>query len=86
MKKQLTVVIVACLVMTLLSSCNTLSSALTHGKSSVFMMRAPKDLEVTCNGKPLEKVRDKFAGKITARMTNGYVCTKLLLPVITLRL
>ncbi len=87
MKKLLTVVC-GCIGLFSLNSCGVLSSALTHGKSTVFMMRAPKDIEVTSGGKKLELTRDVFAAKsrtssngiYNTTTTTSYYATGVKLP------
>ena len=61
MKKVITTFTTACLATAIFSSCGTLNSAFTHGKSTVSMMQAPKDLEVSANGKKLELTKEVFA-------------------------
>ena len=74
MKKLITVTI-ACFAIMSFSSCGTLNNALLHGKSSVFMMRAPQDLEIKCNGVILDKTRDVFASKSRSHSNGIYKST-----------
>ena len=86
--KKLLVIVAGFYTLFTFSSCGVLSNALTHGKSSVFMMRAPKDLEVSSNGQKLELVRDVFAAKSRSHdngiykttTTTSYYATAVKLP------
>ena len=74
MKKLLSIAI-AFFALISFSSCGTLNSAFTHGKSSVFLMRAPGDVEVTCNGKKLDQSQEVFASKSRSHSNGVYKTT-----------
>ena len=74
MKKLMTIVC-GCFGLMSLNSCGVLNTAFTHGKSTVFMMRSPGDIEVTCEGKKLDKVRDVFAAKSRTHSNGVYNTT-----------
>lgn len=69
MKKLLTLALV-CGSLLSLSSCGVIVNAMKHGQSSVFMMRAPQDLEISSKGVKLDKTRDVFAAK-SRESSNG---------------
>jgi hypothetical protein len=70
MKKLMTIG-AACYMLTMFSSCGTFNSLFTHGKSSVFLMQSPADVEVACNGVKLDKSKEVFAAK--SRTSHGGV-------------
>lgn len=60
--KKLFIIAASCVAVTSLTGCfGTISNALSHGKSTVSLMRAPQDLQVSVNGKELEKTKEMFA-------------------------
>ena len=66
MKKLLAVSLALCSSI-LLSSCwGTFVNVLSHGKSTVSLMQAPKDLQVRSNGVKLPIVSEVFAGSSKA--------------------
>lgn len=82
--KKLTTIASLGLLTILLNSCcfGTLNSALTHGKSYVSLMQAPKDLEVSCQGKKLEITSEVFAASsnIGSSVTTTYYTSTVKLP------
>jgi hypothetical protein len=83
MKKLITIVSL-CYTATLLTGCcfGTLNNALSHGKSTVSLMRAPKDLEVTYNGKKVPVTSEVFAASsnIGGTVTTTYYTSAVKLP------
>jgi hypothetical protein len=83
MKNLLIVLIALVSAMTLNGCCfGTLNNALTHGKSTVSLMRAPKDLEVSVDGKALDISEEAFASSsnIGATVTTTYYTSAVKLP------
>ncbi|MCW3121316.1 MAG: hypothetical protein JWQ38_808 [Flavipsychrobacter sp.] len=82
--KNLLLVFTAFTAISTLNSCcfGTLNNALTHGKSTVSMMRAPKDLEVSSNGTKLDITSEVFAASsnIGGSVTTTYYTSAVKLP------
>lgn len=66
----------------LFSSCGTIITAIKHGKSEVFMIEAPNDLQVTANGEKLDLSSEVFAasGRIGSDVTTTYYTGAVKLP------
>jgi hypothetical protein len=60
----------------------TLNNALMHGKSTVSLMRAPQDIEVTANGEKQDISSELFASSanIGATVTTTYYTSGVRLP------
>ena len=83
MKKLLVISIAIFTVMALNGCCfGTLNNALTHGKSNVSLMRAPKDIQVTHNGNKLDITSEVFAvsSRVGSNVTTSYYTSAVKLP------
>jgi hypothetical protein len=83
MKKSLTIVTAFFAAIALNGCCfGTLNSAFTHGKSTVSLMRAPKDIEVSNNGTKLDITSEIFAASsnIGGSVTTTYYTSAIKLP------
>ena len=83
MRKLLTIVVAFSTAIGLNGCCwGTLNSAVTHGKSTVSLMRSPKDIQATCNGKKLDITSEVFAASsnIGGTVTTTYYTSAVKLP------
>lgn len=82
MMKKILAVATGLSALVLMNSCGTIGYAVTKGNSTVSLMRAPKDLEVSANGKKLEITSEVFAvtSSIGGTSTTSYYTSALLLP------
>jgi hypothetical protein len=80
--KKLFSVTAACYSILLFSGCGTFNSALTHGKSTVSLMRAPKDIVVKVNGVKQDITKEMFAAttSIGGTRTTTYYASAIKLP------
>jgi hypothetical protein len=80
--RNLTAIAAACYSLMLFNSCGTISNGMSHGKSPVFMIAAPKDLEVTSAGKKLDIESEVFAASsnIGGTVTTTYYTAAVKLP------
>lgn len=69
MKQIITIAAAVCL-MSMLNSCATIVNAKKKGKTEVFLIDGPGDLQATCNGQQLSFTNEVFAA---SGRTNGAV-------------
>lgn len=80
MKKLLFAAALAVLGTTGMSSCGTIAGALTSNKRPVFMMEAPRDLQVTHEGKKVNITSDAFASSSGGSVTTTWYTSSVRLP------